>query len=184
MKYRMNWGMVGLGVVLLVLVACGCGRRETPTGYTQETTATALPQNTVGMKANAFAPREMVAPAGTTISFVNNDTRTHTVTADVMLAAAPNSDKEYPNGMKPGQSYTWTIPATASEGTTWYFHCRFHGDSGDGTAPGPGMTAAIRVGTVVTADRTGTTGDYRTGTDERRPVTPTTPRNTGGSPGY
>lgn len=184
MKQVVNWRMVGLGVALLAGVICGCGRRETPTGFVQDTTAKALPQNTVGMKGDKFTPREMVAPAGTTIAFVNNDTRTHTVTADVVLAGAPSSDQPYPNGMKPGQSYTWTIPETASEGTTWYFHCRFHGDSGDGTAPGPGMTAVIRVGPVVTTDRTGTTGDYRTGATERGPATPTTPRSSGGSPGY
>ena len=57
----------------------------------------------------------------------------------------PNSDAEFPGGVQPGESFTWVVPADAVVGTTWYYHCRFHGNQGPGSSLGPRMSGSIKV---------------------------------------
>ncbi len=73
-------------------------------------------------------------------------TKPHTVTADGTNAAkgGPDSDRQFPTGLNKGQSYTWTVPKVPA-GTIFYYHCRFHGQAGNGHAPGGGMSAAVTV---------------------------------------
>lgn len=193
-------------VLLIVVVGlCGCPRRETPTGFVQTAASdtAALPRYTVGMSGSQFAPPLMTAPPGQRITFLNNCTMTHTVTADPGTpAGGPNSDAEYPNGMQPGQSYVWTIPADAADGTRWHYHCRFHGEPGDGHAIGAGMAgsvivamtavdrAAPAIGTSATpgaSTGTGATGTTRStgagtaGTNRGTADGATTPSGTGGT---
>jgi len=94
-----------------------------------------------------FTPRVMVAHPGDMVTWTNNDNYPHTVTSDpsTISAFGPNSDVEYPNGIRPGQSYTWIVPVNAPVGVTWYYYCRFHGAPGDGTSFGQGMTGAVTI---------------------------------------
>ena len=71
----------------------------------------------------AFGPAELSVAAGTTVTFVNNDTAPHTATAD---------DDSWDTGeIAPGASATVTF----DEPGTYTYHCDFH----------PNMTATITV---------------------------------------
>jgi len=93
-----------------------------------------------------FSPRELSVFPGTIVKWTNADTDPHTVTADSKNtpSSGPSSDSSFPNGLPSGQSYSWTVPSNAIVGTTWFYHCRFHGQSGNGQTLGSGMTGSIR----------------------------------------
>ena len=102
----------------------------------------------VDMKQFQFSPQVISVEAGTTVQWTNSDNSIpHTVTADPgnFASGGPNSDIVAPNGIPPGQSYSWTVPAGAVSGTTWFYHCRFHGSPGNGQNLGAGMTGSITV---------------------------------------
>lgn len=170
--------MVALFAVLSLVT--GCGRREEPTGYGEtvsDDVAVAEGEQTVSMKGDMFTPASIVAPPGAVIVFMNDCTTPHTVTPDTAEpAGGPNSDVRYPQGMQPGEAYRWQVPE-AGLGTTWYYHCRFHGRPGDGTTVGTGMAGAVTIGqAAVTAD-----GDAAPETTQP----PTAPaQRTGGATGY
>ncbi|MDO8587185.1 MAG: plastocyanin/azurin family copper-binding protein [Armatimonadota bacterium] len=101
----------------------------------------------VSMEDNTFVPREIAAPAGCLIEWTNKGGNPHTVTSDGKNAVpgGPDSGAQYKNGIQPGESYTWTVPANAKSGTKWYYHCAFHGSEGDGASLGSGMSGVIMV---------------------------------------
>ena len=97
---------------------------------------------------NQFSPSGISVIAGTTVKWVNADTfMAHTATSDSTnsTSGGPNSDILFPNGMSPGQTYSWIVPTSAASGTKWYYHCRFHGQAGNGQQPGTGMSGSITV---------------------------------------
>jgi plastocyanin len=102
---------------------------------------------TVSMVSFQYIPREITVPAGTTVTWVNDDPVEHTVTADATnpTPGGPSSDTDFPNGISQGQSWSWQVPLTAANGTRWFYHCRFHGLPGDGTSLGAGMTGSITI---------------------------------------
>lgn len=176
MLSRWQFATVILAVALLALVM-GCGKREEPTGYGAETMTaerdTTRAPYTVGMRGDTFAPGSLVAPPGTTVTFLNDCKDVHTVTLDTAEpAGGPNSDVDYPNGMKTGEKYQWTIPEDAAVGTTWYYHCRFHGRPGVGTTVGTGMAGAVTVGAASVGPATATAPDTTTTPAPRGTTTP------------
>ena len=71
----------------------------------------------------AFAPTDLTVSAGTAVTWTNNDSTTHTATAD---------DGSFDCGLiNPGKSFTFTF-ATAG---TFSYHCKIH----------PSMVAKITV---------------------------------------
>jgi plastocyanin len=71
----------------------------------------------------AFDPPTLSVAAGTTVTWTNNDTSPHTVTAD---------DGSFDSGnLNPGQSFTFTF----AQGGTFAYHCNYH----------PNMKASIVV---------------------------------------
>ena len=97
-----------------------------------------------------FSPREIRVIPGTIVKWTNADTDAHTVTVESTnaIAGGPSSDSSFPVGLSSGQSYGWTVPVNAVAGTTWFYHCRFHGQSGTGQALGSGMTGSIKVSQI------------------------------------
>jgi len=77
------------------------------------------------------------------VSWVNNDSVPHTVTSDTGVF---DSDTDSPTGLGNGDTFEFRIPADAAPGTTYYYHCRFHGAAGNGSAYGTGMAGRIVVG--------------------------------------
>jgi plastocyanin len=102
---------------------------------------------TVTMSAGAFTPREIRAMPGDAITWTNGDQVPHTVSVDPgnAVTGGPDSGTDQPSGISPGQTWTWKVPENATVGTTWYYHCRFHGRPGDGKTVGTGMAGAIIV---------------------------------------
>ena len=134
--------IVGL---LLTLAACGAaptaGGTTTPTAaatpttntaatviaFTTPTTApTTAPSgggNSIALANFAFAPSSLTVKVGTKVTWTNNDSATHTVTAD--QGAFDSKD------LPPGQSYSFTF----TKAGTYAYHCAIH----------PSMTATVVV---------------------------------------
>lgn len=78
----------------------------------------AIPQGAVGMGPAAFGTNPQVIPPGTTVTWINNDTVSHTVTAD---------DGSFDSGtLSAGQSYSRTFLGIAT-GSNVPYHCAIHG---------------------------------------------------------
>jgi plastocyanin len=76
----------------------------------------------------AFDPKSLTIPVGTTVRFVNNDSASHTVTAD---------DGSFDSGtLSNGQEFTFTFDKAG----TYPYYCKFHGGKG-----GVGMSGTITV---------------------------------------
>lgn len=88
-------------------------------------------QTTVTIGDDFYSPRSISVAAGTTVTWVNNGTMMHTVTAD---------DGSFDSGtLMPGQSFFHTFSTQAIVP----YHCRFHGAAG-----GIGMSGTVNVGGV------------------------------------
>ena len=154
-------------VLTVILIAVGCTGTDKPVDRTtnqdpvpaqqppdaapptaQGPSSTPPPMSmvvTVDMTSNAFVPGEIKAMPGDAITWANKDQVPHTVSVDPgnAVSGGPNSDTDQSNGISPGQTWTWKVPANATVGTTWYYHCRFHGRPGDGKTVGTGMAGTI-----------------------------------------
>jgi plastocyanin len=111
-------------------------------------TVDVAPTADVNMTAtHQFDPQVLNVDAGTVITWHNIDVLPHTVTVDALNAfpGGPDSDIAFPSGVAAGGSYSFAVPASAASGTTWYYHCRFHGLAGDGTSLGTFMAGKIQV---------------------------------------
>jgi plastocyanin len=129
--------------LLLTLAACGgtppatsASGTNTPTAAptssapTANPTPTATPTsvptsngNAVTIASFAFGPASLTVKVGTTVTWTNNDSVTHTVTADAgAFASGP---------LAPGQSFQFTFRKAG----TYTYHCSIH----------PTMTATIIV---------------------------------------
>lgn len=162
---------------LLWMGGCSRSRPPTPTGLDRPVApaipaSTAASITTIGMSGSEFSPDYLVVAAGTTVTFLNNDSVRHSVTPDLPRAGAPDSSKDFPDGMQPNDQYQWNVPLNAKDGTAWYVHCRFHGQAGDGTRPGNGMSAVIEVGPTGGGKRQTTEPPWRTGDDRFAPPHP------------
>jgi plastocyanin len=125
-------------IIGIVLAVGGCGG-----GGTDEEIVIG-----VQMKADdTFAPRGSVGAPGTRVRWTNEDTQHHAVIADPgnPIAGGPNSDAKFPVGLAAGDSFEWRIPLGTPAGTVFYYHCRFKGAAGTGTAFGTGMVGKITV---------------------------------------
>jgi plastocyanin len=141
MKIRKMINRGGLVFLILFLGLVGMGG---PMMSVASATVTAVDMT----QQNQFSPREISVEAGSTVQWTNSDTiMAHTATADPAdpVSGGPNSDILFPNGLRMGQTYSWTVPASAVPGTTWFYYCRFHGSPGNGQSLGAGMTGSITV---------------------------------------
>ncbi len=118
-----------LALVVLSLALAGCastGNNATPSTPSTSTPVSSTPAASadVHIKGFAFSPASYPEEVGGTVSWVNDDSVAHTVTAD---------DGSFDSGpLAPGQTFTHTF---ATAGTVAY-HCKIHG----------GMNATIVVG--------------------------------------
>lgn len=125
----------------LVLFGCGGGSSSNNGGGGGGVT----PNETVAMTgSHAFAPTNVVVHAGDTLRFNNPDSARHTVTSDTGTAGLDSSG-QFPAGLAGGQHFDWVVPANATAGTVFYYHCEFHGAAGDGAHVGAGMAGSITV---------------------------------------
>src|SRR5713101_6903128 len=118
-----------LALCLVVLLAACGGTTTTTTASTPTTAPTPTPTtaptptpttaptstgNSVSIKNFAFSPVSLTVKVGTKVSWTNNDTVTHTVTAD---KGAFNSGP-----LTPGSTFSFTF----TKAGTYSYHCNIH----------------------------------------------------------
>ena len=132
---------VALGLALGVILASGCAGSTPGTGPGPTTVDVSATSGSV------FSPSTVTVSPGDTVRWTNQASTPHTVTSDAAnpTAGGPGSDGQYSGGIPQGQTYSWTVPASAASGTHWYYHCRFHGSPGNGSGQGTGMAGTIAV---------------------------------------
>jgi len=129
--------MRGLVIVIgavLALVAPGCG------GGGQRLVDAAI----FAEATDTFGPRDVLVDPDAQIAWTNVDSEPHSITPDV-AGDGPDSAAAFPNGIGPGQTFYWRVPAAAAPGTRYFYHCRFHGQAGNGQNFGNGMVGVVRV---------------------------------------
>lgn len=119
--------VLGIGMGLALTMA-GCGSSSSPAAPTMTTTGTSttvtIPVGARTLGTSAFAPNPVTISAGSTISWVNSDSISHTSTSDT-------------NGLwdsltiTPGGHFEHTFTARG----TFTYHCTFH----------PGMIGTVTV---------------------------------------
>ncbi len=87
-----------------------------------ETQASTAPssstKNEIDISDMAFSPASTTVTRGTTVTWMNNDSVAHTVTADNGTGGLNSGT------VKPGETYTFTF----NEAGTFTYHCEFHSD--------------------------------------------------------
>jgi plastocyanin len=107
-KWNIRIGILMMGLSLFALVSC---KKDTPGA------------NEVFMDNSAFSPSSKTISAGTTITWTNKESSTHTVTSDNALFESGDMAK--------GKTFSFTFSNTG----TFKYHCKYHA----------GMTAEIIV---------------------------------------
>jgi plastocyanin len=134
-----------LAAAVAVVIGCGgssgggSSTNATNGGTTGNTVTVDMPTGTM-----SFSPVNAQVHAGDTVKWTNSDALPHTIKPDTAVANM-DSDPAFPGGMANGQQFTWTVPAGATAGTQYFYHCKFHGTAGNGTALGNGMVGVITV---------------------------------------
>jgi len=110
--------ILSLFVILLFIVACGSSDSGDSGGGTSGIT--------IIIDNNTFSTTSFSASPGETITVINDDNVSHTVTSE----SAPNAfddDGDFDTGtLAPGLTTTFQIPSDASVGDTIFFYCIIH----------------------------------------------------------
>jgi plastocyanin len=134
---------LGLVMASFFLLAASCNTAKSTTNSVD----TNVPTKIKMTSADQFSPQTTTIAAGTVIQWENADTDPHAPVADTTawLQAGLTSDTQFPSGVAAGTSWSWAVPAGTQSGTKIYYHCRFHGQAGDGKTMGTGMAGVIIV---------------------------------------
>ena len=145
MRLLLKGVLLGICASLTTLLPGAVGTR----GYGSDEGIIPVPSPTVVavMVADmSYDPRTVVVLPGDIVTWSNYGLYAHTVTADPGgPAGGPDSGRQFPNGLLPSLSYSWSVPVEAVSGTKWFYHCRFYGQPGDGKDFGLGMSGEIEV---------------------------------------
>jgi plastocyanin len=115
----------------LVVAGCGGGDDEPAASASSSEAPAEAAGATVTIKTFNFAPDPLTVPAGTTITFVNEDMINHSVTSGTR--ATPGD--EFEEGLMEAQGDEFEL--TLDEPGTYDYFCTFH--------PGEGMTGKVVV---------------------------------------
>ena len=95
-------------VLLVVLVLSACSAASTVTS------SPVVSGNAVSLANFTFSPATLPVKAGTTVTWTNNDSTTHTVTSDSGVFNSGN--------LAPGATFSYTFNSTG----TFTYHCSIH----------------------------------------------------------
>jgi len=143
MSYRTKLGIAA--VVAAAAVSSACGGSSSSSG-------TLPPGYYITITNMSFAPLNLSAPAGSTVTVINRDTMVHSVTqqaaAGAFTVGAPSGTTPFDTGLFAG-TRTFTLPAGLADGTVLRYYCSNHTSTmvtPNGTitiaaaaAPGPGI---------------------------------------------
>lgn len=118
MSKRNVLAAIALGLVILLAVGCG----QQASGPTAATTAAPAE---VSLKSFAFAPKELTVTVGTTVTWKNEDSVAHTVTAGQRGSPSGLFDS---GELAPGETFSFTF----SQAGTYPYFCAAHANM-DGT---------------------------------------------------
>jgi plastocyanin len=110
---RMGLVIAGL-IVFISLTACSSGGNSTISSTTTEKATSSASANAVAIANFAFSPTTLTVKAGTTVTWTNSDSATHTVTSDNGVFDS--------GSMANGKTYSFTFNQTG----TFPYHCTFH----------------------------------------------------------
>lgn len=103
-------GLVFLTLFLILGVACSPAPASTP----PPAPAPVLTVTTIEIANFAFSPATVTVPVGTTVTWINNDSATHTVTAQ---------ERQFDSGdLSRGASFSYTF----SQSGTFNYYCAIH----------------------------------------------------------
>jgi plastocyanin len=110
--------LVVLAVVSLIaavaLSACSGGGYGAPNTTTSKTTASQASGNSVTLAGFAFSPASITVKVGTTVTWTNKDSATHTVVSDSGVFQSGN--------LAVNATYTYTFSTAGS----YAYHCSIH----------------------------------------------------------
>lgn len=98
---------IGIGVIALLIGIVALS------GCTQSSQN--IPPNTVVIQNFAFSPNNLTVKTGTTVTWINNDSTTHTITSD-------NGAFQSSGNLNQGAKYTFTF----TKAGTYPYHCSIH----------------------------------------------------------
>lgn len=119
MKYA-----IGLLFILTIFIAgCTAPSQVNDNNYITDTGAKVTGDLVVTIKDNAFTPKEITVPKGSTVIWKNDDARPHTVYIESLSKGSP--------AINPGKSYSYQF----TDSGRFQYHCSFH----------PSMVAVVNV---------------------------------------
>ena len=110
--YRILHFLPVIFVLLIAIVLTACSSGDATTSKT--TASSTSSGNTVSIANFAFSPATLPIPAGTTVTWTNNDSTTHTVTSDNGVFDSGN--------LAPNATFSYTF----SNAGTFAYHCSIH----------------------------------------------------------
>jgi OOP family OmpA-OmpF porin len=101
-------------VAIGALVFASCGKDKSPAPAPSGSTTITIVSGASGLTTTAYSPSPITVAVGTTVSFLNNDSTTHTSHANAGTWVSPN--------IAPGTRFNTTITAAG----TYVYHCDIH----------------------------------------------------------
>ena len=123
-RYMKPWLLLAGVAVLAVLALAACGS----TGGSGSGTPASSPTSAGGGSAVAiadfaFSPQTLTVPAGTTVTWTNNDGAPHTVTATDGPSTSAQTTGAFNSGnLGQGQTFSFTFDKAG----TYYYDCTIH----------------------------------------------------------
>lgn len=102
--------VIFLGVASLLFLGASCYKSSN----TPATSSAPVTTNQVTISNFAFSPQTITVSPGTTVTWTNNDSTTHTVTSD--------NNSFNSNQLAPGNNFQFTFANTG----TFSYHCSIH----------------------------------------------------------
>lgn len=96
-----------LGAFIVLGAGAYCAKSSNPSSSASVST------NAVSIKNTSFNPPNITVSPGTTVTWTNNDSITHTVTSN---------DNKFNMTLNPGQTFSFTF----SDAGTFAYHCSIH----------------------------------------------------------
>jgi plastocyanin len=118
-KYRL---MLAVAAFVVTTSCSGGGYSSPTTPSTASGTQVTIPRGAQSMGSAAYAPNPVTISAGSSVTWMNTDTVTHTATSD---------SGAFSGNLAPGATYSYTFPAKG----TYPYHCTQH----------PGMMGTVVV---------------------------------------
>ena len=126
-RYMKPWLLLGGVAVLAVLVLAACGGSSGGSGSSTPasgpTSVSGGGGSAVSIANFAFSPQTLTVPAGTTVTWTNNDGAPHTVTSTDGPSTSAQITGAFDSGnLASGQTYSFTFDKAG----TYYYDCTLH----------------------------------------------------------